>query len=121
MARRITVLQGEVWNMDFDPIVGHEQGGFHPALVVSSNEFNRLPFGLCAVAAITKVGRGTVFEVAMDPPEGGVDLRSFILAHQVRTVSLDRLRRRRGQVSLDTLDAVLAITQRMMARPTRSR
>jgi hypothetical protein len=40
MARQIIALQGEIWNMHFDPIIGHEQGGFRPALVVSQGAFN---------------------------------------------------------------------------------
>lgn len=112
----MTVLRGEIWNADFDPIVGHEQGGFRPALILSSNQFNQLPFGLCVVVSTTKVERRTVFEVAIDPPEGGVSVRSFVLSHQIRTVPLDRLQRRRGQVAPETLDAVLAISRRLISR-----
>lgn len=117
MARPITVLQGEIWNTDFDPIIGHEQGGFRLALVISSNQFNQLPHRLCVVAAITKIERKTVFEVEIDPPEGGVSVRSYVLSHQVRTVSHHRLERRRGQVTPETLDAVLAISHRLISRP----
>lgn len=40
MARRIAALQGEIWNVDFDPIIGHEQGGCRPALILSQDAFN---------------------------------------------------------------------------------
>ncbi len=40
MARRIAALQGEIWNVDFDPIIGHEQGGWRPALILSQDAFN---------------------------------------------------------------------------------
>lgn len=104
MARRIAVLQGEIWNADFEPIIGHEQGGFRPALVVSSNQFNQLPFNLCVVASITKVERKTVFEVSIDPHEVVHPVPS--VAHrftrptrtETRTGSTGDVRRRAGDI-----------------------
>jgi mRNA-degrading endonuclease toxin of MazEF toxin-antitoxin module len=37
---------GEVWDVDFDPRVGREQGGVRPALVISNDTFNQVPNGL---------------------------------------------------------------------------
>ncbi len=119
MAGRIAVLQGEVWNMHFDPIIGHEQGGFRPALVLSHGAFNTSDVGLVIVAAITSRPRGLASEVPIMALEGGLDRDSVVLPHQIRTVSHDRLQRRRGQVKPETLDDVLMISHRLISRPGR--
>lgn len=40
MARRITALQGEIWNVDFGPIIGPAEGETRPPLVLSQGAFN---------------------------------------------------------------------------------
>jgi mRNA interferase MazF len=104
----VTVLQGEVWDVNLNPVVGHEQGGFRPALVISGTWFNTIGLDLVIVAAITSKAKDYDFEVPVSPPEGGLTAESVVLAHQVRTDSHDRLARRRGQVRTTTLQAVLA-------------
>ena len=44
---------GEVWDLVLSPVVGHEQGGMRPALVVSNDEYNVTPHGLCIVVPVT--------------------------------------------------------------------
>lgn len=113
----VTPLQGEIWSIDFDPVKGHEQGGFRPALVLSTGGFNTIGLELVIVAAITTTIRGVEFEVPVHPPEGGVNEESVVLAHQIRTVSHDRLVMRHGHVRLATLDQVLRMSQRLITRP----
>jgi mRNA-degrading endonuclease toxin of MazEF toxin-antitoxin module len=72
------------------------------------------------MAAIARRRRGLGSEVPIEAPEGGLDQDSVVLAYQLRTVSHERLDRRRGQVTPETLDAVLAISQRRISRPGRS-
>ena len=100
--------RGEVWWVDLDPVRGHEQGRTRPCLVVSMDEFNAIPHGLCWVAPITSNLTRHSFTVEVRPPEGGLKNRSMILCHQLRTISIDRLARRGGRVSDRTLKDVLA-------------
>ena len=109
--------QGDIWEMNFDPVEGHKQGGSRPALILSRGVFNRLPSELVIVVSVTTRVRGWEFEVPIKAPEGGLNRDSVVLAHQIRTVSHDRLIARRGQVKSATLDAVLAISQRLISRP----
>lgn len=104
----VTVLQGEVWDINPNPVIGHEQGGFRPALVISGSWFNTIGLDRVIVAAITSRAKDYDFEVPVSPPEVGLTTESVVLAHQVRTVSHDRLARRRGQVRAATLNTVLA-------------
>jgi mRNA interferase MazF len=98
--------RGEVWLVDLNPTRGHEQAGTRPALVVSTDEFNQGPAGLVIVVPMTTTERGIPLHVSVDPPEGGIDRRSFIKCEDVRSVSEQRLIRRLGVVSPDTLSLV---------------
>lgn len=98
--------RGEVWLVDLNPTRGHEQAGTRPALVVSADEFNHGPAGLVIVAPMTTRERGIPLHVSVDPPEGGLDRRSFIKCEHVRSVSEQRLVRRFGVVSPETLALV---------------
>jgi mRNA interferase MazF len=46
--------RAEVWDINFDPTVGHEHAGTRPALVISVNTFNSGPADLVVVAPMTR-------------------------------------------------------------------
>ena len=99
-------LRGEVWDISLDPVIGHEQAGARPALVVSVDLFNEGPAELIVVAPITRTARKVRWHVPVSPPEGGLAAVSFIQCESLRSVSKRRLKRRRGRVSDATLDQV---------------
>jgi mRNA interferase MazF len=100
--KAIAPSQDEVWVVDLDPAVGHEQGGVRPALVVSADRFNRTPAGLVTIVPITTTDRGLIAHVRIDPPEGGLVKTSFIMTDQVRTLSRQRLGKRLGVITRAT-------------------
>jgi mRNA interferase MazF len=83
--------RGEIWLANLDPTRGHEQAGSRPVMIVSSDMFNHGPARLVFVAPLTRTNRGIPFHVPVNPPEGGVRVRSFILCDTVRSISTDRL------------------------------
>lgn len=99
-------LRGEVWDVDINPIVGHEQAGFRPALVFSVDLFNNGPAELVVVIPMTRTNRGIRWHVAVQPPEAGLTDESFIQSENVRSVSKQRLKRRRGRVSAGTMEQI---------------
>ncbi len=98
--------RGQVWLVDLDPTRGHEQAGRRPALIVSTNGFNRGPAGLVVVLPITTVARGIRWHVEVPPPEGGLRQRSFIKCEDVRSISTERLVTLWGSVVAGTLAQV---------------
>lgn len=91
--------QDDVWFVDLSPVVGHEQGGIRPALIVSEDGFNRSQADLVTIVPITTTGRRLIAHIRVDPPEGGLTKPSFIMTDQVRTLSKLRLGRRLGAIS----------------------
>ena len=101
-----TPLRGEVWLVDLDPTRGREQAGKRPALVVSTNGFNKSPADLVVIVPITSKDKSIPWHVALQPPEGGTKTKSFIMCEAVRSVSHDRMAQRWGAVTSATMDEV---------------
>jgi mRNA interferase MazF len=98
--------RSEIWNINLNPVKGHEQAGHRPCLVISVDTFNHGPAGLAIIIPITTKERGIPFHVAMNPPEGGMSKKSFIKCENIRSVSTERLSKCLGIVSSETLKAV---------------
>ena len=79
---------------DLNPVQGSEQKGTRPVIVVSDEDFNRL-MPVITVLPITSLKEGRrVYpnEVLLKQGMGGLAQDSIILAHQIRTISKNRLR-----------------------------
>lgn len=95
-----------MWSVSLDPTLGREQAGTRPALVLSEDLFNKGPAELVVLLPITSQAKGIPFHVQVDPPEGGLKLRSFIKCEDIRSVSKQRLKQKYGQVATQTLQLV---------------
>lgn len=98
--------RGEIWLLDLSPTRGHEQSGRRPGLVVSVDLFNQGPAGLVVILPITSRSKKIPFHVRVEPPEAGLKETSFVKCEEVRCVSKDRLLKRWGGVTADTMSAV---------------
>jgi mRNA interferase MazF len=87
-------------------VLGHEQAGRRPVLVVSADAFNSSPRELVVIVPLTSRSRAGAFRVGLEPPEGGLRTPSVILVDQVRTASLSRLVARWGEVTGETMATV---------------
>lgn len=101
-----TPLRGEVWMADLSPTRGREQAGFRPVLVVSHDIFNRGPAGLVIALPVTSTLRDIPYQIVMVAGEGGLRKASVALCEGIRSISKERLVKRRGTVSTRTLAAV---------------
>jgi mRNA interferase MazF len=110
--------QGEIWDAQLESVVGHEQGGRRPVMIVSVDEISSGPGEMCIVVPLTRTDRGTPLHVRIDPPEGGLGAASFALPENIRSISRNRLARRRDSVRDDTLDQVLRRVH-LLTRPPR--
>ncbi len=108
--------QGDVWNVDLEPIKGHEQAGTgRPCIVISIDSFGTGATGLAIVVPMTTKHKSG-FEVEIDPSEGGFDEMSYAMPYQVRTISRQRFLGRRGAIRDETLREVIKRV-RILIRP----
>lgn len=98
--------RGEIWDADFGRTRGREQAGVRPALIISVDAFNQSAADLVFAIPITTKAKPVRSHVLVQPPEGGLAQVSFIKCEDARSMSVQRLLRRRGMVSSATLQAV---------------
>lgn len=107
--------RGEVWRVNLDPTLGHEQGGTRPCLVVSHDKFNHGKAELVIVLPLTRTDRGIPSHVRIEPPEGGLPAASFIKCEEVRCISRARLHSQYGRVSEATILRVETLLRTILA------
>ena len=96
-------MRGQIWLIDLEPVVGHEQGRKRPALIISNDGYNYGPADLVTVLPITSRDKRIELHFRVEPPEGGLGDVSYIMCDQMRTVSKDRLIKRIGSVGCDVM------------------
>ncbi|NJR22121.1 MAG: type II toxin-antitoxin system PemK/MazF family toxin [Richelia sp. CSU_2_1] len=99
--------RGEIYLVSFDPTVGVEIQKTRPALVLQNdiaNEHSQITI----VAAITSQFDDTLYptEVLVQPPEGGLTVNSVILLNQIRSIDKQRLVKRLGKLTDETMAQV---------------
>lgn len=84
-----------------DPVVRHEEAGNRPALIVSDETFNQLMSVVTVLPVTTRKPGREIYpnEVLLPAGRFGLDEASIVLAHQIRTVSKDRIKRRAGMIT----------------------
>jgi mRNA interferase MazF len=95
----VAPARGQVWLVDLDPTRGHEQAGMRPALVVSVDQFNQTPLGLVVVVPLTSKAKEFPLHVRVNPPEGGLQVPSFVKCEDMRSVARERLAKPLGRVT----------------------
>ena len=101
-----TVHRGEIYYADLNPVVGSEQGGIRPVLILQ-NEVGNWFSPTVIVAAMT--ARGGKAHLPTHVPVGtdsGLRRPSIVLAEQVRTIDKTRLLERVGMLSPEKQEQV---------------
>jgi mRNA interferase MazF len=105
--REFVAERGEVW-VERPPrdLVGHEQRGQRPVVVISGDAINAGPWPIVVVVPLTTRDRGMSLHVELEPPDGGVRTRSFALVEQIHAVDRTLLVERWGRISSLTMREV---------------
>lgn len=114
MAKKPEVIRGAVYLVSFDPTVGSEIKKMRPAVVIQNDIANRYS-PVTIVATVTSVTERSPHptDVFVPKKEGGLESDSLVLLNQIRTIDRQRLVKRLGTISSQTLkviDTALAIS-----------
>ncbi|MBQ4265116.1 MAG: type II toxin-antitoxin system PemK/MazF family toxin [Clostridia bacterium] len=106
------VIRGDIFIADLDPVIGSEQGGVRPVIIVQNDRGNRFsPTVICA-AMTSKLNKNDLpTHVWIAAKESGLERDSLVLCEQIRTLEKRRLRAKAGHVeglSLKRVDRALA-------------
>ncbi|MBI4304470.1 MAG: type II toxin-antitoxin system PemK/MazF family toxin [Chloroflexi bacterium] len=81
---------------NLDPVAGAEQKGTRPVLIVSNEEFNQAMPNVTVLPLTSTKRRLYPSEVLLPAEKAGQPLESIVMAHQIRTISKQRLGRLLG-------------------------
>jgi len=101
------IKRGEIYYAQLNPVVGSEQGGIRPVLVVQNdigNQYSPTTIILAITSQINKAKLPT--HVELKGEEFGLERDSVILAEQIRTVDKTRLKQRISVLNEDTMAKV---------------
>ncbi|MDR1569188.1 MAG: type II toxin-antitoxin system PemK/MazF family toxin [Oscillospiraceae bacterium] len=94
------VKRGEIYSADLNPVVGSEQGGIRPVVVIQNDIGNRFSPTVIVLAITSKLGKARLpTHVEIAAGEAGLTKPSIILAEQMRTLEKTRLGERLGKLS----------------------
>jgi mRNA interferase MazF len=96
------ILRGSIHWADLNPVVGSEQGGLRPVLVLSHNVFNERSGTVIAVA-ITSQPQQAGFPLTMELGDSKLPKKSWVKISQVRTFSVKRIGEKIGRASEEEL------------------
>lgn len=96
---------GEVLLAELDPVVGHEQAGRRPVLVISGPSYNELRNEQLIVAAITTRQRRLPFHIPIGT-DSGLRTASWVQSESVRSISVQRVVGHIGRARAETVAEV---------------
>ena len=95
----VTVKRGDIYYADLSPVVGSEQGGLRPVLIVQNDVGNKYSPTVIAAAITSQIGKTrlpTHIDVTAD--RFGLSKDSVILLEQIRTIDKQRLKEKMGHL-----------------------
>ena len=108
------VHRGEVYYADLSPVVGSEQGGVRPVLIIQNEIGNRHSPTVIAAAITSRQDKNRLpTHISVRADRCGLAKDSIILTEQIRTLDKRRLRERAGRIDPEAqhkVDAALGIS-----------
>lgn len=108
------VKRGEVFYADLSPVVGSEQGGVRPVLIVQNDVGNRYSPTVIAAAITSKNDKTNLpTHIGLKAGTGGLTRDSVVLLEQIRTLDKRRLREKAGHIDQDDqqqIDQALSVS-----------
>ena len=102
------VRRGEIYYADLSPVVGSEQGGVRPVLVVQNNVGNRYSPTVIAAAITSKLDKAKLpTHIAPAADSCGLAQNSVVLPEQIRTIGKQRQKEKIGELPAVTMAGVI--------------
>lgn len=108
------VKRGDIYYADLSPVVGSEQGGTRPVLIVQNDTGNRHSPTVIAAAITSQTGKAKLpTHINLVGRDVGLTKDSVVLLEQIRTIDKKRLREHMGTLDeslMNQVDAAIAVS-----------
>ena len=110
----VIVKRGDIYYADLSPVVGSEQGGIRPVLIIQNDVGNKFSPTVIAAAITSKINKAKMpTHIELSAKDYGLNKDSVILTEQIRTLDKRRLKERIGKLDgelMDKVDEALSIS-----------
>lgn len=108
------VKRGDIYYADLSPVVGSEQGGMRPVLIVQNNTGNKHSPTVIAAAITSQIGKARLpTHIELEAQSYGLSRDSVVLLEQIRTIDKSRLKERMGKIDdglMNRIDSAIAVS-----------
>ncbi|MDE7120536.1 MAG: type II toxin-antitoxin system PemK/MazF family toxin [Oscillospiraceae bacterium] len=103
----MSVKRGEIYYADLSPVVGSEQGGIRPVLIVQNDVGNRHSPTVIAAAITSRLDKAKLpTHISLEAASCGLQKDSIVLLEQIRTLDKKRLKDKMGALDPNAMDRV---------------
>jgi mRNA interferase MazF len=103
----VIIKRGDIFYADLSPVVGSEQGGVRPVLIVQNDIGNKYSPTVIAAAITSQINKAKLpTHIEISAQEYGLAKDSVILLEQVRTIDKKRLREKIGRLDDELMEKV---------------
>ena len=93
------VKRGDIYYADLSPVVGSEQGGIRPVLIIQNDVGNKYSPTVIAAAITSRINKAKMpTHIELSAQDYGLSKDSVILTEQIRTLDKKRLREKIGKL-----------------------
>lgn len=101
------VKRGDIFYADLSPVVGSEQGGVRPVIVIQNNVSNKYSPTIIIAAITSQINKARLpTHVEITAPHFGLPKDSVVLLEQIRTIDKKRLREKIGRFNDDMMEQI---------------
>lgn len=103
----MNIKRGDIFYADLSPVIGSEQGGLRPVLIIQNDVGNRYSPTVIAAAITSRMGKNRLpTHIDIHASEVGLAKDSVVLLEQIRTLDKRRLKERMGHLDDKTMQTV---------------
>jgi mRNA interferase MazF len=103
----LIIKRGDIYYADLSPVIGSEQGGVRPVLIVQNDIGNKYSPTVIAAAITSQINKAKLpTHIEISALEYGLLKDSVILLEQIRTIDKKRLREKIGRLDDELMDKV---------------
>ena len=100
------IMRGEIYYADLDPVVGSEQGGLRPILIIQNNVGNRYSPTTVIVPITSRISKKTKLPTHVPVQCSGLSVNSMALLEQIKTIDKRRLKERIGEIGKTQMENI---------------
>lgn len=118
----MNIKRGDIFYADLSPVVGSEQGGLRPVLIIQNDVGNRYSPTVIAAAITSRMGKNRLpTHIDIHADRVGLAKDSVVLLEQIRTLDKRRLKERMGHLddqTMQTVNSAIAVSFGIVAIAT---